>query len=75
MERILSGATTPCQSGLGSNGNEGLLHIPQSSKITGAPPADGLVSYPGHSLRGVTLWRDVVGVLNNLTKSTGLCLM
>ena len=30
--------------------NEGALHIPQSSK-TGASPSDGLVSYPGHSLK------------------------
>ena len=30
----LSGATTPGQSGLGSDGKEGVLHIPQSSSIT-----------------------------------------
>ena len=30
----LSGATIPGQSGPGSNGNEGVLHIPQSSSIT-----------------------------------------
>ena len=30
--------TTPDQSGLGSNGNEGILHFPQSSK-TGASPS------------------------------------
>ena len=29
--RILSDATTPGQSGRGSNGYEGVLHIPQSS--------------------------------------------
>ena len=39
----------PYQSGPGSNGNEGLHHIPQSSK-TKALPSDGLVSDPGHSL-------------------------
>ena len=31
---LLSGATTPGQSGPGSDGNEGVLHIPQSSNIT-----------------------------------------
>ena len=39
MDRTLSGATTPGQSGPGSNGNEGLLGIPQSSSITGASPS------------------------------------
>ena len=47
----LSGATIPGQSGPGSNGNEGLLFIPQSFSITGTSPIDCLVSYPGHSLR------------------------
>ena len=45
----LSGATTPGQSGPGSNGNEGVPRIPQSSSITGTSPSDCLVSYPGHS--------------------------
>ena len=49
-DRALSGATIPGQSGLGSNGNEGVLHIPQSSSITGTSPSDCLVSYLGHSL-------------------------
>ena len=48
----LSGATTPGQSGPGSDGNEGVLHIPQSSSIAGTSPSDGLVPYPGHSLGG-----------------------
>ena len=48
----LSVATTPDQSGPGSNGNEGVLHIPQSLSITGTSPSDCLVSYPGHSLVG-----------------------
>ena len=39
-------------SGPGSNGNEGVLHIPQSSRITGTSPSDCLVSYPGLPLRG-----------------------
>ena len=39
------------QSGPWSNGNKGVLHMPQSSK-TGVSPSDGLVSYPGHLLKG-----------------------
>ena len=48
----LSGATIPGHSGPGSDGNEGLLCIPQSSSITGTSSSDCLVSYPGHSLGG-----------------------
>ena len=61
--RTLSGATTPGQSGPGSNGNEGVLRIPQSSSIAGTSPSDCLVSYPGHSLGGVLpLCRGAVSV-------------
>ena len=42
--RTLSSATTMGQSGPDSNGNEGVLHIPQSSQ-TGASPSGYLVSY------------------------------
>ena len=49
---VLSGAATPGQSGPGSNSNEGVHRIPQSSSITGDSPSDYLVSYPGHSLGG-----------------------
>ena len=45
----LSNATTPSRSGPGSNSNKKVLHIPQSSSITGASSTDGLVSYPEHS--------------------------
>ena len=45
-----SGATILDQSEPGSDGNEGVLRIPQSSNITGASPSDCLVSYPGYSL-------------------------
>ena len=38
----------PLQSGLGSNGNEGLLYIPQSFR-TGSPTADDLVSDLSHT--------------------------
>ena len=44
------GATTLGQSGHGSDGNEGVLHIPQSSSIIGTSPSDCLVSFQGHSL-------------------------
>ena len=49
IDRTLSGATNPGQSGLGSNSNEGILYIPQSSSITEASP-DCLVSFPKHFL-------------------------
>ena len=42
----------PAQRGPGSNGYEGVLHIPQSSSITGTSSSDSLVSYPGYSLGG-----------------------
>ena len=48
----LSGATTPGQSGPGSDANTGVLRIPQRSSIAGTSPSDCLVSYPGHSLGG-----------------------
>ena len=51
MDRNLSGAITPDQSGYGSNGNKSVLRISQSSSITGSSPSDYFVSYPGHSLR------------------------
>ena len=38
VAETLSGATTPGQSAPGSDDNEGVLHIPQSSNITGASP-------------------------------------
>ena len=50
IDRTLSSATTPNQSGPGSDGNEGVLRIPQSSSVAGTSPLDLLVSYPGHSL-------------------------
>ena len=44
IDRTLLGATTPGQSGPGSNVNEGLLRILQGTSITGTAPADYLVS-------------------------------
>ena len=63
IDWTLSGATTPGQSRPGSNGNERVLHIPQSFRIRALPSdalvsyprhlsLDALVSYPGHSLVG-----------------------
>ena len=50
IDRTPSGATTSSQSESGSDGNEGVLCIPQSSSITRTSPSDCLVSYPRHSL-------------------------
>ena len=50
IDRTLSGTTTPGQSG--SDSNNGVLRIPQSSGFTGTSPSDYLLSYPGHSLGG-----------------------
>ena len=46
IDRTLSGATTPGQNGPGSDGNEGVLCIPQNPSITW--PSDCFVSYLGH---------------------------
>ena len=62
IDRTLSDATIEAQSGPGSDDNEGVLCIPQSSSITWASPSDCLVSHPGHSLGSLTLCRDAVGV-------------
>ena len=66
----LSGATTPGQSGPGSDGNKEVLHIPQSSSIARTSISDCLVSYPGHSLVGggvLPLIRETVGVFYGAT--------
>ena len=47
-DMTLSGTTTPDLNGAGNKGNEGVLHIPQSSSITEASPTNCLVSYSGH---------------------------
>ena len=63
IDRTLSGATTPGQSGPGNDGNKGVLCILQSSNITGTSPSDCFVLYPGHLLDGVLpLCRDAVSV-------------
>ena len=61
IDRTLSDATTPRQSGPGSDVNEGALRIPQSSSITEARRFDCLVII--RTLVGVfSLGRDAVGV-------------
>ena len=53
----LSGATTPGQSGPGSDGNEEVLRIPQSSSIAGTSLSNCLVllgvSYPSAEVQSV----------------------
>ena len=46
----MSGAITRGQNGAGSDDNEVVLCIPQSSNINETSPLDCLVSYPGQSL-------------------------
>ena len=48
----LPGATTPGQSGPGSDVNEEVLCIPESSNITGASQSNYLKSYEGYLLAG-----------------------
>ena len=49
IDRSLSDATTLGQKGHRSKSNEGILHIPQSSR-TGASPPNSLMSYAGNTL-------------------------
>ena len=51
IDKTLSVATTPGQSGPGSNGKEGILNISQSSKA-GASPTASLMKSSGHWWRG-----------------------
>ena len=64
IDKTLSGATTPSQSRPVSDGNEGVLRIPESSCITGTSPSYCLVSYQGHSWVGrltpVQRWRRCI---------------
>ena len=50
IDRTLSGVITPSQSRSGTDGNEGILRILQSSSNTGTSPSDCFVSYPEYSL-------------------------
>ena len=59
---VLSGATTPDQSGPGSDGNEGILCIPQISSIISASPSNRFVSYQDTHWSVLPLCRDLDGV-------------
>ena len=50
------------QSGRGSDGNEGVLCIPQNSSITGTSASDCLVSYPGDVLSRRCLIQEMQSV-------------
>ena len=50
IDRTISSATTPDQSGPGSDGNEEVICIRQSFSITGTSLSDCLVLYPEKSL-------------------------
>ena len=67
IDRTLSGATIPGQSGPRSDGNESVLRIPQSSSITRASPSDSLVSYLEHSLRRSYPSADMQSVYSTVT--------
>ena len=56
MDKSLSGVPTPGHSEPGSDGNEEVLHISQSSSSTGTSPSDHLVSYPGHSAEMLSVY-------------------
>ena len=61
IERTLIGATTPDQSGPGTDGSEGIFLISQISNA-GVSLLDYLMSYPGHSLGGLPICRDAIDV-------------
>ena len=63
IDRTLSGATTPGQSGSSSDGSEEVLYFPQISKA-GVIPSECFVSYPGDSLgeRVLPLCKGAIGV-------------
>ena len=55
IDKTLSGITAPGKSETGSDGNEEVLRIPQSSNITGESQSDCFVSYQGHLFVGFTI--------------------
>ena len=52
IDKTLSGATTPGQSGPRNDGKEGILLIPQFFSITGASPSYCFMSYQEYLLGG-----------------------
>ena len=67
---MLSDATTLSQRGPGSDGNERLLCIPQSSSITEVLPSDCFVSYQDICWGGgvLALCKDAVSVFYSLSR-------
>ena len=53
VDRTLLGANSPAQNGPGSDGNEGVFHIPRSSSITEALPSDSLMFYPSAGMQSM----------------------
>ena len=74
IESTLSGATTPGQSWPDSDISKGVLHIPQSSSITGISPSDCIMSYTGHSSGGglTLLYRCSLCILQPQPTEQGL---
>ena len=62
IDRTLLGATIPGQREPGSDGNERVLRILQSSSSIGASPSYCFISYPGHLLGGSRLYPTAVSV-------------
>ena len=62
IDKTLSGATTPGQSGPGSDDNEKVLCSLQSSSITGTSPSDCLVSYQDTRLESLTPSAEMLSV-------------
>ena len=65
IDRTLIGATIPGQRGLGSDGSESVLLIPQNFSITRISPSDCFVLYPGHLFEESYPWAEM-----NLVYST-----
>ena len=68
----LSGATTPGQSGPGSNASEGILHINQFYKV-GALPSDGLMSYQDTLWRGSYCSAEMQSVYSTVQANWAVC--
>ena len=65
-------------SGPGSNGNEGVPCIPQSSSITGTSPLDCLVSYPLVCVCGggvLPPCREAVSVFYSFSRPGKFCML
>ena len=77
MDRAQLGATTPDQSGLESDDNEGVFCIPQSFSNSGISPSNCSVLYTGHSLVVVggvlPLRREAVNVFSSPLLTGKIC--